>query len=123
MGAAAAAVASLLMKMIWKIQQKIPKLSESHDEYDGMRMELMEKVNGCGRYIEAERCKLLPKLGSAEVWASSHNSMIIFRVQANGQPVRFITAGLAFWLAGSLSVNSVPLPEFPTMASALADLC
>nr|POE60188.1 hypothetical protein CFP56_25388 [Quercus suber] len=34
MGAAAAAVASLLMKMIWKIQQKIPKLSESHDEYD-----------------------------------------------------------------------------------------
>ena len=22
------------MKMIWKIQQKIPKLSESHDEYD-----------------------------------------------------------------------------------------
>ena len=36
MGAAAAAtVASLLMRMIWKIQQKIPKLSESHDEYDG----------------------------------------------------------------------------------------
>ena len=30
----AATVASLLMKMIWKIQQKIPKLSESHDEYD-----------------------------------------------------------------------------------------
>nr|POE50414.1 hypothetical protein CFP56_74036 [Quercus suber] len=27
-------VASLLMRMIWKIQQKIPKLSESHDEYD-----------------------------------------------------------------------------------------
>ena len=22
------------MRMIWKIQQKIPKLSESHDEYD-----------------------------------------------------------------------------------------
>ena len=36
MGAAvAAAVASLLMRMIWKIQQKVPKLSESHDEYDG----------------------------------------------------------------------------------------
>ena len=27
------------------------------------------------------------------------------------------------WLAGSLSVNSVPLPEFPAMAFALADLC
>ena len=23
------------MRMIWKIQQKVPKLSESHDEYDG----------------------------------------------------------------------------------------
>ena len=35
MGAVAAAgVASLFMRMIWKIQQKIPKLSESHDEYD-----------------------------------------------------------------------------------------
>ena len=33
-GCGAAAVASLLMKMIWKIQQKIPKLSECHDEYD-----------------------------------------------------------------------------------------
>ena len=31
---AAAGVASLLMRMIWKIQQKIPKLSERHDEYD-----------------------------------------------------------------------------------------
>ena len=29
---AAAGVASLLMRMIWKIQQKIPKLSERHDE-------------------------------------------------------------------------------------------
>nr|POF01864.1 tmv resistance protein n [Quercus suber] len=32
--AATVPVASLLMRMIWKIQQKIPKLSESHDEYD-----------------------------------------------------------------------------------------
>ena len=32
---AVAAVTLLPMRKIWKIQQKIPKLSESHDEYDG----------------------------------------------------------------------------------------
>ena len=35
----------------------------------------------------------------------------------------FIAAGLACWLAGSLSINSTPLPEFAAMTSALADLC
>ncbi|KAK9992864.1 hypothetical protein SO802_022567 [Lithocarpus litseifolius] len=118
--AAAAAVASLLMKMIWKIQQKIPKLSESHDEYDrdengtngegkkkiravfhqklpSLRptIKIEPKVNGCGCYIEAECCKLLPELGSAEVWASSHNSMIIHKVQANRRTEIVAVIGVA----------------------------
>uniref|UniRef100_A0A7N2MMN9 Uncharacterized protein n=1 Tax=Quercus lobata TaxID=97700 RepID=A0A7N2MMN9_QUELO len=144
LGATAAAVASLLMRMIWKIQQKIPKLSESHNEYDrgenGTSGEVESilcgfdvrssslnlqpsaillstfvsnaplQVNGCGSYIEAVSCKMLLELGSAEVWALSHDSMIICRVQAN--------IGLACWLTGSLSINSAPLPEFAAMTSA-----
>nr|POF01865.1 hypothetical protein CFP56_63303 [Quercus suber] len=160
---AATAVASLLMKMIWKIQQKIPKLSESHDEYDRdengtngeaefffphtgydevvglcslltdstllllswyskgkkkikavfhqrgcllsgqpcvcviffLTSSIISKVNGCGCYIEAERCKLLPELGSAEVWVSSHNSIIILRVQANRRTEVVVVIGVA----------------------------
>ncbi|KAF3960822.1 hypothetical protein CMV_014501 [Castanea mollissima] len=53
------------------------------------------EVNGCGCYIEAESCKLLPELGSAEVWASSHNSMIILRVQANRRTEVVVVIGVA----------------------------
>ncbi|KAK9992856.1 hypothetical protein SO802_022559 [Lithocarpus litseifolius] len=52
------------------------------------------QVNGCGCYIEAKSCKLLPELGSAEVWASSHNSMIIHRVQANRRTEVVIVIGV-----------------------------
>ncbi|KAF3957011.1 hypothetical protein CMV_017927, partial [Castanea mollissima] len=56
---------------------------------------IISKVNGCGCYIEAESCKLLPGLGSAEVWASSHNSMIIHRVQTNRRTEVVIVIGVA----------------------------
>ena len=57
-GCGAAAVASLLMKMIWKIQRKIPKLSESHDEYD--RDENGTNGEGTSNLIK----RFIPRLGN-----------------------------------------------------------
>ena len=46
------------MRMIWKIQQKIPKLSESHDEYD--RDDNGTSGEGISNLIE----KFIPRLGN-----------------------------------------------------------
>ena len=55
---ATAAVASLLMRMIWKIQKNIRKLSESHDEYD--RDENGTGGEGTSNLIE----RFIPHLGN-----------------------------------------------------------